>query len=128
MYEFENIKWKVFLKANSEKSAKILISRICKNIKCEPCVKSIEKYWKDKSLYIVLFQTQLNADSIKDAVFETLKICGSISSHWNITTPSVYSNNKWEFNGTTNGTSLAGVEFMDFHVSNFTEESKDWAE
>jgi len=69
MREFKNIKWKAFLKANSEKNETTLITRICNKIACSPDVKSIEKYWKDESLYVASFDTTLNVDNIKDAVF-----------------------------------------------------------
>lgn len=116
---FESINWRAFLRVNSVKNMQVVINRIAKMIDQNVRIKSYEKYWKDQSLYLVNFESDLDAGNIKDAMFNTLLICGSIASHWTVTSPSSYTDDRWEFQGSSEKTSISGVEIIEFHIFNF---------
>jgi hypothetical protein len=116
------IRWTAFLRVNSEKKAKKVLHRINEAIGSQIEVIECGKYWKDQSLFKAYFRIGLVCSEIADAVFETLQICRNLASHWTVSTPSEYKDERWEFNGFTHEVSLTSVESMDFHLSNFEME------
>lgn len=79
---------------------------------------SCERYWKDSSLFEVSFTSGLNTDDVAHAVFKTLMIAKHISPHWNITTPTKYDDDLWEFTGLSTETKITGVEWIEFFIVN----------
>ncbi len=81
---------------------------------------SCERYWKDRKLFQVEFTSPLHVESISEAVFLTLCICGRLLTNWNVAGPFGYDDGLWEFRGDAMNYA-EGIEAISFTMNNFPE-------
>lgn len=78
-----------------------------------------ERYWKDKSLYHVIFSCKINTNKISEATFQTLQLNSQIASKWTISPPCHYDDNKWDFEGVAQNVLISGIELISFRLHNY---------
>jgi hypothetical protein len=115
---FKEIKWRAYYKVNSKDKALKILKRFEGAIGSKIELTSCEPYWKDQSLYEVNFVSELGNTDIKDAIFNALIHSQRIGHECHVTGPQSYEGEKWSFEGIIPKTSIAGVEWVIFSISN----------
>ena len=117
---FKVIKWNAFMRVADERKVAKIVERYAADSGQRMTLLSCERYWKDRKLFQVEFISPLNVESVSDAIFLTLCICGRLLTNWNITGPFGYDGGLWEFNGKA-GNYAEGIEMIGFSTNNFPE-------
>jgi hypothetical protein len=114
------IRWQVFLNANSREKADRLLQQFARALGQEIAVLECERYWKDKSLFRATFTSPLVNEDCLAAVSETLQFCWRIARSWTIGAPQTYDGGRWEFLGgaAEKAVLLPGVTEVDFQAGN----------
>ncbi|MGI2294256.1 hypothetical protein [Paenibacillus sp. GXUN7292] len=110
------IHWKSFFKVNSEEKVHKLLAKINELCDVKATLISCERYWKDTSLFDIVFSTPLYKDEIADAVFAALVISHKMAYQWEVTGPYISEQGMWEFRGLTTNTKVTGIEWIEFRV------------
>ncbi len=114
MYKY--IYWHAFFKVNSVEKVHKQLTRFNEVCNMNGTLVSCERYWKDSSLFNVVFCTPLNKDDIADAVFAALLIAHKLAYQWEVTGPYISEPGMWEFRGLTTNTKVTGIEWIEFRV------------
>ncbi|MDQ0062700.1 hypothetical protein [Paenibacillus harenae] len=110
------IYWHAFFKVNREEKVHKLLTRFNEVCDMKGTLVSCERYWKDSSLFDVVFSTPLNKDEIADAVFAALVISHKLAYQWEVTGPYISEPGMWGFRGLTTKTKVTGIEWIEFRV------------
>ena len=122
---FDKIQWRAYFRINSQNKVGLMIRKLEKVIGQSIMVINSQQYWKDKALYEVEFTTSLGIEKIEKAVFEVLKISRLIGYDSHVTGPNYYEGNKWSFEGIINRTSLPGLEWIQFRIQNYLDNTEE---
>jgi hypothetical protein len=87
----------------------------------EVILERCERYWKDRRLFDLHVSSPLHEPDIRDAIFQTLRLCQAIIPHWTITGPTQYEGGHWEFHGSS-ANEATGLVMVEFWVANFVQE------
>lgn len=112
----KNIYWHAFFKVNREEKVQKLLTRFNEVCNIKVTLISCERYWKDPTLFDVVFTTPLNKEEITDAVFAALVISNKLAYQWEVTGPYIFEQGIWEFRGLTTKTKVTGMEWIEFTV------------
>ncbi|WP_141504495.1 hypothetical protein [Paenibacillus luteus] len=110
------IYWHAYFKVNREEKVHKLLARINEICDMKGTLISSERYWKDSSLFDVVFRTPLIKDKIADTVFEALVISNKLAYQWEVTGPYISEPGMWNFHGLTTKTKVTGIEWIQFRV------------
>ena len=117
------IVWIAYFKAKSKRKADLRLRQLKNILGQEISVEKYEKYWKDPSLYQIIFSCNLNVEDFAQAIFQTLQLSGKIHHKWVTTTPQVFDGNRCDFSGYAANTDKLEMKMIDFHLFNFVRES-----
>lgn len=107
-----------YLRANKQKNAETLLTRIGKALSLDLSGFELEQYWKDEALYRFHGALDLDDLSHRDAYFEIAMLFGIVASARLHITPPIESSEaeNWDFEGSCEHVSVSGVESLDFRV------------
>ena len=98
MIEF-NIDWKFFISAKTKEKSIKIINKPFLELQISYEIGDCERYWKDKSLFIVNVKSNFKWEDIQTAIFNTLELSSFICRRWTIAPPQQFEEEKWEFRG-----------------------------
>lgn len=116
---FESIQWQAFLKVAREEKVARLLHHFSEAAEREMTLQACERHWQDKALFDVRFTSPLGAETVREAVFETLCVCRKILNAWTVSGPDSYADGQWEFRGYSMNLAQ-GITRINFRIDNFT--------
>lgn len=105
-----------YLKANKLKNAETLLNRLGKALDLDLSGFQCERYRKDDSLYRFHGQVDLADVAFRDAYVDVPQRFSAVSGRWSMTVPRGYDAGVWDFEASSERTSIAGVEMVEFYV------------
>jgi hypothetical protein len=114
---FKAIEWRMYIMASSEEKAQQVIKNISQEID-EVDILSLQRYWKDESLFELECKTNLQNAEPEKAVFYALRLVNKLGRAINVTGPFTYENNQVEFEGLCSSPNIPGLNWVHFHINN----------
>lgn len=111
--------WDAFIKVKSKQKAEKLLRQVKNKLGLPITITTNTPYWKDKTLYHVIFSCSINTNQINEAVFQTLQLNSKMASKWIVSSPCHQKDDKWHFAGTAQNILIPGIELLSFHLQNY---------
>src|SRR2546428_13273755 len=96
---FERISFHAYLRAKRPEHVDRYLQAFERRIGAKVTVEKSERYWKDKSLFSVMFSIRLDESDVAQTVFRTLAFAGSLVPEWSVRAPEKFDGERWEFSG-----------------------------
>ncbi|GAB5548186.1 MAG: hypothetical protein SangKO_079460 [Sandaracinaceae bacterium] len=107
-----------FLRAKKPETARSLLQRIEKLTAIDLTTASLEQVRKGPDLFRFFVSVEIGSLSFRDAYFEIPARLAPISGRWSMTAPHPGApTDRWDFEASTDRTSIAGVESLSFAVT-----------
>ncbi len=94
--------WRLFVDTGKSAFAEKVLKEIVKQIGEVQLIKK-EAYWKDKALYELEFEQLIQAEDVKELLYQILRKAALISNSWQLSLPSGLHTNHDEISGITEG-------------------------
>lgn len=113
--ETYELQWAVYVAAKNKERAMLTMQRLQEVIRLPIQIGKVSPYWRDSSLYEVLFTTPYFETTRANAVYQSLLIADTIAWEWQIRSPKMLEG-EFDFGGISTKTKIIGLTWVSFDL------------
>lgn len=113
--EIYEIQWTIYVAAKTKERAMLTLQSLEDIMQVPLQVHKMSQYWRDSSLYEILFTTPYFESDRPNAVYQSLIIANTLAWEWQVRSPGEW-DGEFDFGAITTKTKVTGVTWASFDL------------